>query len=83
MKITKQQLKQLIREELAVFEETLDLGALAGGAEDDNHLMLLETAARYEAIAKVKPGWAAGYGSTIKRIHAMFRRVSLRLKLEK
>ena len=81
MKLSKEFLKELVRETMD--EETLDLGALAGSSEDDNHLMLLETAARYKAIAKAKPEWADELGGSIKQIYNMFKRTSRRLRLEK
>ena len=44
MKITKSQLKQIIKEEL-------DLASLAAGSHDDYHMLLLETAELYKELA--------------------------------
>ena len=83
MKITKQQLKQLIKEELAVLEEGLDLGRLAGGAVDDTHLMLLETAERYRVIAEAKPEYAGQLmEARIKNLHAAFKRMVMRFRVK-
>jgi|6_EtaG_2_1085325.scaffolds.fasta_scaffold01033_16 hypothetical protein len=84
MRLTKSKLRQLIKEEISAIEERLDLGRLAGGAIDGNHLFLLETAERYRAIVEADPRYAETLSAKIKSIHSLIKRISkLRLKLEK
>jgi hypothetical protein len=73
MKITKSQLKQIIKEEL-------DLARLAGGAVDDYHLLLLETAELYGKLASMYPDQDF-LNDRIKNLHASFSRMYKRAEL--
>ena len=73
MKITKSQLKQIIKEEL-------DLASLAAGSHDDYHMLLLETAELYKELATMYPD-EDFLNDRIENLHASFSRMYRRAKL--
>ena len=74
MKITKSQLKQIIKEEL-------DLTRLAGPAVDDYHLLLLQTAELYKELTNMYPEQDFLH-DRIKRLYASFFRMHRRAKIK-
>ena len=74
MKITKSQLKQIIKEEL-------DLTRLAGRAVDDGHLLLLETAELYKELTIMRPD-EDFLVDRIALLHASFKRMYRRAKIK-
>ena len=67
MKITKEQLKQIIREEITVAD-----------AVDDYHMMLLKTAERYAKLSKAYPD-RDFLLTQINKLHSLFANLEKRL----
>ena len=74
MKITKTQLKQIIKEEL-------DLTRLAGPAVNDYHFLLLEIAELYKQLTIMRPDEDFLHDK-IERLHASFTRMHRRATIK-